>query len=140
MARQYTAAEKAAALERLAASGGSFVRVSRETGIPASTLRGWARQAGVLDAPPLPADADALAQLQQALIRDAVALALSLDEAIDDAPLGQRAAALNQLIDKILKLADRLPAGGEQVIRIEYGDPDGTTHQAPPWARDDHPE
>ncbi len=139
MARHYTEAEKAAALERLAASGGSFVRASRETGIPASTLRGWARKAGGVCAP-LPAGADALAQLQQALIRDAVALALSLDEAIDDAPLGQRAAALNQLIDKILKLADRLPAGSEQVIRIEYGDPDGTTHQAPPWARDDPSE
>lgn len=138
MARQYTEAEKAAALERLAASG-SFTRVSRETGIPASTLRGWARRASSATAPG-PTDAEALAQLQQALIRDAVVLALSLDEVIDAAPLGQRAAALNQLIDKILKLADRLPAGSEQVIRIEYSDPDGTTHQTPPWARDDPAE
>lgn len=137
MSRQYTEAEKAAALARLAAHGGSAARASAETGIPPSTLRGWARQA----ARPAPDrdSAAALAQLREALIHNAVTLALSLDDAIADAPLGQRAAALNQLIDKILKLADRLPASGEQVIRIEYGDPDGTTHAAPPWARDDHP-
>jgi hypothetical protein len=137
MSRQYTEAEKAAALARLAANGGSAARASHETGIPASTLRGWARQQP--QPTPSPADTDALAQLRQALIHNAVTLALSLDDAIADAPLGQRAAALNQLIDKILKLADRLPANGEQVIRIEYGDSDGTTHEAPPWARDDHP-
>lgn len=138
MSRQYTEAEKAAALERLAVNGGSIPRTSADTGIPRSTLRDWARQPGAYV--PVPAGAEALAQLHEALIRDAVTLALSLEEAIDDAPLGQRAAALNQLIDKILKLTDRLPASGEQVIRIEYGDPDGTTHEAPPWARDDHTE
>ncbi len=138
MSRQYTAAEKAAALARLAANNGSAARASAETGIPESTLRGWARQ----PPPPAPAPpaADALAQLRAALIDNAVTLALSLDDAIAAAPLGQRAAALNQLIDKILKLADRLPASGEQVIRIEYGDADGTTHAAPPWARDDSAE
>ena len=70
------------------------------------------------------------------MIEDAIRLSESIEEVIDEAPLNQRATALNQMIDKIIKLSKELPQTGEQVIRIEFIDPDGTTHETPYWSRD----
>lgn len=71
------------------------------------------------------------------LLDEATQLADSLGEAIDDAPLGQRATALNQLLDKILRILALLPRQEEVLVRVEFQDPDGTTHSTPPWARND---
>ena len=69
------------------------------------------------------------------LLEDARQLSESLQEVIDEAPLGQRATALNQLLDKILKILALLPRREEVLVRVEFQDPDGSAHQAPPWAR-----
>ena len=88
------------------------------------------------------ADARRLAQIRKRMTDRALDLLDSLDgEAIRDAPLNQRTAALGVLIDRMLKLyafeqglAAPDAAQERQVIRIEYRYPDGTTHRAPPWA------
>lgn len=130
MARRYSEREKIDALARLAASGDDVAAISAQTGIPASTLRGWLRRGRTPD--------EALNALREQLIADAAALADSLIEVIDDAPLHQRATALNQLVDKIIRLAEKLPPDQrEEVIRIEYIQPDGSVRDTPPWAADD---
>lgn len=117
----YSAEEKARALQRLHDHNGDIRRTSAETGISPRTLRRWT----AADTPEVPDTLeDSLHELRQQLIKDAVALAVSLLDVIEDAPLNQRATALNQLIDKILKLADDLPDTEVPVIRIEYEDPD----------------
>ena len=120
----YSADEKARALQRLQDNNGDIRRTSAETGISPRTLRRWS----AADTPEAPeaenALEDSLHELREQLIKDAVALAVSLLDVIEDAPLNQRATALNQLIDKILKLADDLPDTEVPVIRIEYEDPE----------------
>ena len=71
------------------------------------------------------------------MLEDARQLAGSLQEVIDDAPLGQRATALNQLLDKILKIMALLPRQEEVLVRVEFQGEDGATHEAPPWAEAD---
>lgn len=89
----------------------------------------------------LPFDWQTLHALLDELTGNALDLASSLGEVIDDAPLNQRAAALAQIIDRIMKLAALLPPPKtEQVFRIEYVDPDGSIHNAPFWARKDSEE
>ena len=92
-----------------------------------------ARRAGRPDSPQARLEELALVQL----LDEATHLADSLGEAIDDAPLGQRATALNQLLDKILRILALLPRQEEVLVRVEFQDPDGTAHSTPPWARDD---
>jgi hypothetical protein len=76
--------------------------------------------------------------LRQRLAQNALLLADTLDDAIAEAPLNQRAAALGLLIDRLIKLDAWQPQERpEGVIRIEYQDPDGSVHQTPPWARND---
>ena len=94
---------------------------------------GSARRAGRPDNPHARLEELALVQL----LDEATHLADSLGEAIDDAPLGQRATALNQLLDKILRILALLPRQEEVLVRVEFQDPDGTAHSTPPWARDD---
>lgn len=83
-----------------------------------------------------------LLRLYTHLLDDALRLAESLEDVIDDAPLNQRVHALSQLIDKIIKLAAVLPrpAEAERVIRHEYRYADGTIHPTPPWADEDYTE
>jgi transposase-like protein len=135
MARSYSEEDRQYGLEALRANGGSISLTSAQTGIPASTLRGWARrevEAGAADG----AEA-ALAQLQPHLVESILRLAESLEARIDDAPLNQRASALAQLIDRLIRLAERLPhdASGA-VVRIEYVDADGSVHNTPEWERE----
>lgn len=74
------------------------------------------------------------------MLEDAMRLSESLGDAIEDAPLGQRATALNQLLDKILKVMALMPRQEDVFVRVEFEDTDGATHQAPPWARADSGE
>ena len=78
------------------------------------------------------------------MLQEATRLSASLGEAIEDAPLGQRATALNQLLDKVLKvlaLAQGNVAAQEEVrVRVEFQDADGSLHETPFWARADSEE
>lgn len=145
MAKRYSQKEQRAAVARLLAEPGLSVRqLAAEMGVSASTLRRWRQSYAPT---PTPDESDAplsssqmIALLRERLIKSAVTLASSLDEVVDKAPLNQRATALSQLIDKIIKLAEQLPVEHEQVIRIEYLHPDGSIRQRPPWAEDDSTE
>ncbi|MCY3944696.1 MAG: hypothetical protein OXF44_00245 [Anaerolineaceae bacterium] len=145
----YDAETRRAALACLAAQEGNYREASAATGISVSTLRRWARQkrqgyrsgaAAQQDANrPAPAPpGDPQQQLERLvlvdLLKDARQLAGSLQEVIDDAPLGQRATALNQLLDKILKIMALLPRQEEVLVRVEFQGEDGAAHEAPPWA------
>jgi arsenate reductase-like glutaredoxin family protein len=86
-------------------------------------------------------DWQTLQALLNQLTQDALELAESLHEAIPDASLSQRATALSQLIDRIMKLAALLPRPQtEQIIRIQYVDTDGSIHETPYWAGADSNE
>ena len=90
-------------------------------------------------AAPVTGPASPHARLQQLamenMLQEATRLSESLGEAIADAPLGQRATALNQLLDKILKVLALLPRQEEVLVRVEFHDPNGSTHKTPFWAR-----
>ncbi len=145
----YDAETRRAALACLAAQEGNYRKAGAATGISISTLRRWARQekqanrrdavapGGATGHPPAPAG-DAQQQLERLvlvnMLEDARQLAGSLQEVIDDAPLGQRATALNQLLDKILKIMALLPRQEEVLVRVEFQGEDGAAHEAPPWA------
>lgn len=145
MAKRYSQKEQRAAVARLLAEPGLSIRqLAAEIGVSVSTLRRW-RQSYAPTPTPDKSDAplsssQMIALLRERLIKSAVTLASSLDEVVDNAPLNQRATALSQLIDKIIKLAEQLPVEHEQVIRIEYLHPDGSIRQRPPWAEDDSAE
>ena len=84
------------------------------------------------------------ARLRRLMVDATYALALAIRDSTGSAPLNQLATAFGLMIDRLLRLdalavlAAQAPApGDEQVIRIEYGDPDGSVHLSPPWARGD---
>jgi transposase-like protein len=132
MSKRYSQEEKDRALERLAANTGDASLTSAQTGIPLRTLHAWRRaleQHGAQQQQQpvklAPSDDEALRLLRQQLVSEALSFIASLDEVVEEASLNQRVSALGQLIDRIVKLAVLLPpAQSEQVIRIEYADPD----------------
>lgn len=161
---RYSDERRHEALACLVANGGNFRKTAADTGISERTLRRWTRQA------PTPGDAlrqlrdefevfkhrlreddrrdaeddETMGWLRQrmlpTLIESALLLADTLDD-VDDAPLNQRATALNQVLGNILKLLDILPGIEEPILRVEFIDPtDGTAHDAPFWARDNTEE
>lgn len=135
----YTLEAKAKALRRLDALGGVYAHASAETGISARTLRHWARERekreialrrlenGVETLRERQQEktdkdeTDPIFLLHEQLVGNALLLADSLKEVIEAAPLSQRASALIQLIDKIIRLSDMLPQR-EVIIRFEYED------------------
>ena len=153
----YSDEQRQAALDCLAASGGDFQQASAATGISPGTLRRWARQepSASYDQE-LTALVDQLAAYKQhlleqpmpdnplerggtvlmlSMLENAILLSESIQPVITDAPLNQRATALSQIIDKAIRLSKELPQTGEQVIRVEFIDPDGTAHPTPYWSR-----
>lgn len=134
MSRRYTADEKLAALRRLDINGGQIVRTSKETGIPEKTLRAWRQKFGVVSE---------MRTLREELLGKSLDLISHMNQAIQEAPIHQRAAALNHMIDKILKLTEVLEEQTDdetpkiQTIQIEYVDAEGKTYEAPPWTKDD---
>ena len=153
--KHYPEARRKAALEYLATHGGNFREAGRATGIPQSTLHRWVKAAGraeemkrarAVAAGERPAEARArLEQMAlENMLQEALRLSESLGDAIEDAPLGQRATALNQLLDKILKVMALLPRQGaaqeEVLVRVEFQDADATLHKTPFWARTDPEE
>ena len=156
---RYSQDVKAAALNTLDEQAGNFSQASRLTGIPVDSLRRWAKQreqqrtedallalgenVEILrertngQAMDTSEEKDSLLAVKAQMLSSALILAESLRKGIDETPLNHRANALNQLIDKIIKMAELLPEDNEQVIRIEYLDADGSIHSTPYWARED---
>ncbi len=143
MNKRYRLSDKVAALRRLDALGGDFQAASTEIGVSDATLRTWKRQQLELmrqhSAHLQQQDALLRADLQQRMTQRALDLVEAIDaERIDGAPLNQLASALGVLVDRMLKLdTDEEAHDHDAIIRIEYRYPDGTLHDAPPWAAPD---
>lgn len=90
--------------------------------------------------------AEELALLRRRLLDSAHMLAAGLEEVLADSSLRERASALGTLIDRLIRLQQlseqaQENADGpteEKVVRVEYQYPDGTAHDAPPWANADY--
>ncbi|NWF69599.1 MAG: MerR family transcriptional regulator [Chloroflexi bacterium] len=138
MSRKYSLDEKLAALRILDRHSGDLNVASRETGIPKRTLRAWRDRFGLNPAP-----VSQMLRLRQELIEQSRYLAASLGQGADATPLEKRATALNQMLDKILKLTEILQDEDHEtdealpVLRIEYLDEQGQVHSSPPGAEDD---
>lgn len=139
MSRRYTNEERHNALKSLDANDGDILATSEQTGIPPSTLRDWAARHREERAQRL---LETIRRLHEQLAENAVNLAAAIDGAIDGAPLNQLSTALGTVIDRYLKVDEHLAQitqqNGEQVFRFEYVYPDGSVHNAPPWANDDY--
>jgi transposase-like protein len=137
MSRRYTSEEKDHAIQQLIANHGDVTLTSLETGIAERTLTRWKRSMvlpprGAFPSRPQPQpppqpqnpiaadDLEALRDLQQEMLREAYNLVHSIEEAIDEAPLNQRVAALAQLIDRIMKLSVQLPRADDDDVQIAY--------------------
>jgi hypothetical protein len=137
MTRTYPKEVRARAVQRLLACEDEN-RISQEMDIPVETLRAWRQELEQMAA-----RGDTLPYLRERLIDNVMQLADSLDKAIDDAPLNQRAGALAQLVDRLIKLAEKLGSNEGQtgkVWTIEHRYPDGSRHAVPPWAGADTEE
>ncbi len=138
MPRQYSDDERDDALKRLIHNGGDVARTSRETDIPASTLRGWQERHHKTRGDRIRVQ---LEHLHERLIQNTLQLVEAVEGQIDNAPLNQLTSAVGTLFDRYLKLDEHLAqfnlTEGEQIVRIEYKYPDGTIHDSPPWAEAD---
>ena len=134
----YTEEDKRAALDLLHRNGGDTKATSAETGIRVPTLKKWAQSQRAQQMERLHENVQ---DLHLQLARNALHLAQAIDGAIDGAPLNQLATALGTVIDRFLKIEEHLSQlddqTSEQVIRVEYKDPDGSIHNTPLWARGD---
>lgn len=136
MPRRYSIEEKRRALEALQANGGNVRKTSGEIGIPMKTLRLWKQKRDVGDEVE-----ESIQRLRQQLIENALKLAKELKHANGSATFDQRATALNQIVDKIIRLGAKLSEDRpiEKVIRFEYENPeDNPLYQPPPGADEDH--
>ncbi len=122
--RHYSDEFKARAIEKVEASNCNFRRASTQTGVSIGTLRRWwlEYQEEITQAK---AEADSLSELRKELIENALRLARELKDANGSVTFTQCAAALNQLVDKVIRLMDKLPEEEvEEIIRIAYEDED----------------
>ena len=131
MSRRYTQEEREQVIQLLIANDGDVALTALQSGIPERTLTRWKRSLvwpsnlAQPQPPPQPQmtiasdDIEALRNLQQEMLHEAYNLVHSIEEAIEDAPLNQRVAALAQLIDRIIKLSVQLPHPDDDV-QIAY--------------------
>jgi transposase-like protein len=98
--RQYSDEEKAVALATLDANGGDVRKTARDTGIPFSTLQGWAHQRGVNESVTELA-VTKKKNLADELERIALALVDAIPDKIDGASLQQVATAAGIAVDKM---------------------------------------
>jgi len=146
MSRHHTDLEKQQILRCLVANNGDTQLTSIQTGVPVRTLRDWRMKylppewrrqhfqgafplADGRQFPPLPAnESQALRDIQRRLMEMVNRLSLSIDEVIDEAPLIQRAAALSQFIDRVIKISAQLPPDPQDyLIEDELDDDDEPT-------------
>lgn len=149
MSRRYSDLERHLILQRFAANAFNITATSRETGVSERTLFRWQSKyfmsltpqltqsqekpslATLPQIPPLPeSEQQALRDIQRQLMEKVNRLSHSIDEAIDEAPLAQRAVALSQLIDRVIKLASYLPTNPQ--VEILEGE-DFTLEDAYNW-------
>ena len=139
---RYTPQQRADALRQLRANDNNINAVSEKTGIHVKTLRKWRYQHESERAERL---LTRLQQLEEDLIENTLQIVESLNDVIENAPLNQRTSAIGTLVDRYLKVNEHLreiadnqtEENDEKVIRIEYVDPDGSTHDTPYWTRAD---
>lgn len=96
--KRYTEAERSAALAALTAAGGDTSRVSRDLGIPRSTLRAWRDQGEPEQVP------DARRDLARLVLEAATSMARTLPSHIEGAGLRDLSVSLGILIDKLVLL------------------------------------
>ncbi len=140
--KEYSEEFKAQAIESLKANGRNFRLTSTQTGVHILTLRRWWRQSQ-RNATPAEIEAEALSDLRQELIENALILAKSLKAANGSVTFHQRANALNQIIDKIIRLGEKTGDNDEngQIIRFEYEKPeDNPLYRAAQDSGDDYEE
>jgi hypothetical protein len=145
MSTRYSSDHKSLVMRLLWIYGGNVALLSHLTGIPERTLRHWRAQATMpffvadsrqqdpserqVSAVPLPeknssmATANELETLRQRLTQQALNLAASLSDDMDEAPLSQRAMALTRLIDRILKLESHAPFDDPYDVVIAFDKP-----------------
>ena len=117
--RSYSDEQRAEAMAALDANGGNVKRTARETGIPGTTIKGWAdgRRAHV--------DNDLRTQkrgdLADRLEEIAWQLAGALPDKIEGAALNHIATALGITVDKMRLLRGESGGTGDIVLRLGYG-------------------
>ena len=122
--KHYSAEFKARAIERIKANHCNFNRTSTQTGVSIRTLRRWwlEYQQELVEEKE---EADALSELRSELIENALRLARELKDANGSVTFNQRATALNQLVDKVIRLMDKLPEEEvEEMMRVAYEEED----------------
>lgn len=143
MARRYTLTDQIAGLDAIDNANGDYETASAQTGYSPNRLRGWDKQRNDIRREQHLHEREQDARRMQQICNQIAERALRIVEEMDDetianAPLNQLSSALGVLVDRYIKLQDLLPElETEQVIRIEYYYPDGTTHSTPPWAETD---
>jgi hypothetical protein len=133
--KAYSEEFKAQTIEYLKANGRNFRLASEQTGVHRRQSQRGATQAEI--------EAEALSDLRQELIENALILAKSLKAANGSVTFHQRANALNQLIDKIIRLGEKTGDNEEngQIIRFEYEKPeDNPLYRAAQGSGDDYEE
>ena len=132
----YTKQQKQAALTALITD--TVKQVSEETGIAPATLRRWRRKHKATRKQRHAAKQE---RLHETLGNNAIQIVDTMQDKIADAPLNQLATALNAVVDRYLKLDEKLAEqeaqNEEKVVRFEYIMPDGEVYDAPPWTMDD---
>ena len=141
MANRYHLDLKIKALNEIASNDGDVSLVSRNSKIPARTLRDWLRDERELrrqyQARRRREAQRRVDDLQLAMLeRVEKILSRMNDETLDKAPLNQLASALGALVGNALKLEEVRDDGvaeEDRVIRFEHYY-DGAVQETPPWA------
>lgn len=140
--KHYSGEFKRQAVARLTGDPAQLAAVADELGVSRSCLYDWRKQFSDI-APSASAEKPpgSAASLHQPLLDTAFALAGAIRQAAESAPLNQLSAALGLIMARLHELEASASAANspdsDQVIRIEYQDPDGSIHLSPPWARGD---
>lgn len=150
MARRYTNQQKADILNQLNANFGNVALTARQTGVPLRTLYTWKREYSP-DDPADPALQHQKTPLRQhytaesaeepegeyARIRARLMQHIDhlLDTLTDDPDTAHlRIMALSRLLDRVIRLeALTRDDPANDVLRIEYVQPDGSISASPPW-------
>ena len=146
MSQTYTEDDREEALELLGYNRNNIALTSTQTGIPERTLREWRRKhRNNISLPPDPSpaaaampvgdSAEALQFVYDQLVQELTRLAASLPEILASAPPYHQLLAITHIIDRVEKLQQIIPQP-VQTLRVEYVDPDGSTHDTPFWQRD----
>jgi transposase-like protein len=137
MTQRYSDDDRMDAMERLRINGGDVAKTSAETGFSQHTLRKWLRLQIIAEE----VDQQAVIRgVRQEIMREALDLIAILSQKKTEASFNQLATALNQLLDKFIKLAEQLPEESEEddhKVQIEFIDVEGNVIPPPSWTEGD---